>query len=122
MAGKELKDTPAMKASRLGDLPNDGYGTKREKELSDAIMLFMRNVERDRPFLLSIVVGGKSKFRHIVGKQFKGLAPLDDLLDKMYDFFVKQAGENPVGQLEVLERMAEQPLSRFGWPADYRPY
>lgn len=119
---KELKDTPAMAASRLGDLPNDGYATKREKELSDAIMLFMRQIERDRPFLLSIVVGGKSKFRHIVGKQWRGLRPLDDLLDKIFDYFVKQAGENPIGQLEQLERMAATPLSRFAWPENYKPF
>ena len=114
----EKRDTPAMAASRLGDLPNAGYSTKREKELSDAIMLFMRKIERDRPFLLSIVVGGKAKFRHIVGKQFRGLRPLDDLLDKMFDYFVKQAGPNPLGQLEKLERMADNPLSRFGGLVD----
>ena len=113
---KELKDTPAMRQSRLGDLPNDGYATRRERELTDAIMIFMRKVERDRPFLLSIVVGGKQKFRHIVLKQWRGLKPADDLADKIFDYFAKQAGDNPLGQLEVLERMAAHPLTRFGWP------
>ena len=111
---KELPDSPALAQSRLGDLPTDGYSTKRQKELTDAIMLFMRSVERDRPFLLSIVVGGKQKFRHIVLKQWRGLRPADDLADKIFDYFAKQAGPNPLGQLERLERMMENPLLRFG--------
>jgi len=99
-------------ASRLGDLPNDGYSTRRERELSDAVMLFMRDVERDRKFLLLIVLGGRDEFRSIVLKQWKGLRPARDLADKIYDYFVKQAGPNPLGQLEALSRMTNR--ERYG--------
>jgi hypothetical protein len=99
-------------SSRLGDLPNDGYSTKRERELSDAVMLFMRDMERDRKVLLLIVVEGREKFRKLVLKQWRGLRPADDLCDKIYDYFVKQAGPNPLGQLEALSRMTNR--ERYG--------
>ena len=99
-------------SSRLGDLPNDGYSTKRERELSDAIMLFMRNVERDRKFLLAIVVEGKEKFGKIVLKEYRGLGLADRIVDEMFAYFVKQAGPNPIGQLEALLRMTNR--ERYG--------
>jgi len=99
-------------SSRLGDLPNAGYATKREKELSDAIMLFMRKVERDRPFLLHIVVEGREKFAHVVLKEYRGLGLADRLVDQMYDYFRRQAGPNPLGQLEALSRMTNR--ERYG--------
>ena len=92
-------------ASSLGDLPNDGYSTARERELSDAIMLFMRKVERDRVWLLSIVIDGRDKFRAVVLKEWRGLRPASDLVDKIFDYFVKQAGEYPIQQRDALLKM-----------------
>jgi ribosomal protein S18 acetylase RimI-like enzyme len=102
----------ALDASRLGDLPNAGYATKRERELTDAIMLFMRKVERDRLFLLHIVVEGREKFASVVLKEYRGLGLVDRLVDQMYEYFRRQAGANPLGQLEALERMTNR--ERYG--------
>ena len=101
-----------LASSRLGDLPNAGYATKRERELTDAIMLFMRKVERDRAFLLHIVVEGREKFAHVVLKEYRGLGLADRLVDQMFDYFRRQAGANPLGQLEALERMTNR--ERYG--------
>jgi hypothetical protein len=99
-------------SSRLGDLPNDGYATKRERELSDAVMFFMRDIERNRAALLLIVIEGREVFRGRVLKQWRGLRPADALCDKIYDYFVRQAGPNPLGQLEALSRMTNR--ERYG--------
>ena len=102
----------ALDASRLGDLPNAGYATKRERELTDAIMLFMRKVERDRLFLLHIVVEGREKFASVVLKEYRGLGLGDRLVDKIFDYFSKQAWAHPREQLEALERMTNR--ERYG--------
>jgi hypothetical protein len=99
-------------ASSLGDLPNAGYSTKRERELTDAIMLFMRNVERDRIWLLSIVIDGRDKFRHVILKEYKGLGLADRLADKVFDYFEQQAGKYPLEQREALIKMDNR--QRFG--------
>ena len=39
---------------RLPDLPNAGYATTREKRLSDEMMEFIRQIERDRMRLLHV--------------------------------------------------------------------
>lgn len=101
-----------LASSRLGDLPNGGYSTKKERELSDAIMLFMRNVERDRKFLLAIVIEGKDKFANVVLKEYRGLGLGDHIVEEMYEYFKKQAGPNPLGQLEALLAMTNR--ERYG--------
>lgn len=101
-----------FKSSRLGDLPNDGYSTRRERELSDAVMLFMRAIERDRKVLLLIVVEGPDVFRGRMLKEWRGLRPARDLVDKVFQYFVRQAGPNPLGQLEALSRMTNR--ERYG--------
>lgn len=86
---------------RLPDLPNAGYATAREKQLSDEIMIFMRDVERDRVRLLSIVVGGKDKWRSVAGDIWRGLRIGEDhqLLDSIYDYFTLQAVRPGVAKL-----------------------
>ena len=101
-------------AERLGDLPTAGYATKRERELTDAVMLFMRKVERDRPWLLLIVIEGRETFRKRISREYRGLRPLDSLLDQMYDYFVRQAGPNPMQQLGDLISLQQHPLRRVG--------
>ncbi len=101
-------------SSRLGDLPDAGYATKRQKETSDAIMFFMRDVERNRVLLLSIVVDGLGKWLTTSGKVWKGLLIDKDILTSIFRYFVAQAGVNPAAQLLILIGQAEQ-AKREAW-------
>jgi hypothetical protein len=105
-------DDQIIAQTNLGDLPNAGYSTKRERELTDAIMLFMRKVERERVWLLSIVIDGRDKFRHVLLKEYKGLGLADRLCDQIFDYFVQQAGKYPREQREALLSMDNR--SRYG--------
>lgn len=99
---------------RLPDLPNAGYSTKRQRELSDAIMVFMRNVERDRLALLLIVYEGLPKWRRVARKQFGRLLS-HETVDEMYQVLSAWAGENVLGQIEALVRQAQMsPVQRMG--------
>ncbi len=77
----------------LPDLPNAGYATQREKELSDLVMDFMRQTERNRLLLLTIVIEGKAKWRKLAASVWSGLRIGEDhqLLDSIYDYFTLQA-------------------------------
>lgn len=78
---------------RLPDLPNAGYATQRERELTDRIMDFMRQTERDRLLLLTIVIEGKAKFRKLADDAMRGLRLSEHtgLTDSIYDYFTLQA-------------------------------
>jgi len=78
---------------RLPDLPNAGYATQRERELTDCVMDFMRQTERNRLLLLTIVIEGKGKWRKMAGSIWRGLRVGEDhqLLDSIYDYFTLQA-------------------------------
>lgn len=95
-------------ASRLPDLPNAGYASKRAKETSDAIMIFMRRVERERALLLMIVVDGIDKWLKTAGTVWKGLLIDKQILTDIYRYFVMQAGPNPAEQLLILHGQLEQ--------------
>src|SRR5262245_50577613 len=97
-----MSDTPALAASRLPDLPHAGYASRRQKETSDAIMFFMRQVERNRWLLLSIVVDGIDKWRKTAGTVWKGLLINQEILDSIFRYFIVQAGPNPAEQLLIL--------------------
>jgi hypothetical protein len=56
----------------LPDLPIVGYSTTREKALTDAIQDFIRQIERDRPKLLTIVCEGREKWRKVAGDIWRG--------------------------------------------------
>jgi len=77
----------------LPDLPNAGYASQREKELSDMVMDFMRQTERDRVRLLTIVVEGKQRWRQVAGDIWRGhrIGEEHELLDTIYDYFTLQA-------------------------------
>ena len=77
----------------LPDLPNAGYSTQRERELTDMICDFMRQTERNRLLLLTIVIEGKAKWRKMAGGIWRGLRVGEDhqLLDSIYDYFTLQA-------------------------------
>ncbi len=98
----------ATELRHLPDLPDAGYSTRRQKEASDAIMFFMRGVERDRFLLLSIVIDGIDKWRKTAGGVWRGLLIDRDILDSIFRYFVAQAGVNPAQQLLILHGMREQ--------------
>jgi|ERR1035437_2606625 hypothetical protein len=77
----------------LPDLPTAGYATQRERELTDNIMQFMRDTERNRLLLLTIVIEGKANWRIKAGNVWRGLKIGEDagLLDSIYDYFTLQA-------------------------------
>jgi hypothetical protein len=77
----------------LPDLPTAGYATIRERELTDMVMQFMREVERDRLRLLTIVIEGKTRWRSVAGSIWRGhrIGEEHALLDSIYDYFTLQA-------------------------------
>ncbi len=93
----------------LPDLPNAGYATQRERELTDMIMDFMRQTERNRILLLTIVIEGKSKWRKMAGDIWRGMRIGEDhqLLDSIYDYFTLQACKPRTQRL--LLRAAQNP-------------
>lgn len=97
----------AVELPHLPDLPNAGYATPREKELSDGIMFFMRETERDRLRLLSIVLEGKTKWRTVGASALGWLRVDTELLDAIYDYFTLQAAQ-PSAQ-RVLLSAAKNP-------------
>lgn len=116
-----MSESRKLAASRLGDLPNVGYSTHKQRETTDAIMLFMRGVERERRWLLKIVTGGREAWHQIAGKVWsvdssgRGLLISRDTLNEMYDYFVRQAGPAPEQQLENLDLMDKwSPAQRTG--------
>ena len=102
------------KASRLGDLPDAGYATYRQKQTSDLVMFWLREIERNRFLLLSIVVDGWDKWRKIAGaawdinKGGRSTAMTTDLLKLVWDYMVKLAGENPASQLLTLQGIRQR--------------
>lgn len=90
---------------RLPDLPNAGYATRREKMLTDEIMMYVRGAERNRILLLSNVVGGREKFRRITMKAWRHLRVDVALVDAVFGYLVLLAGANPHEQLDSLQRM-----------------
>jgi len=88
---------------RLPDLPNVGFATASEKEISDLIQFFMREVERQRPLLLEIVIAGRDKWVE-TARRIWGVRRLltEDKVGEIYDYFAQQAGPNPRDQLAAL--------------------
>lgn len=80
------------KLFHLPDLPNVGYATMREKAGSDAIMLFMRKVERDRLLLLTIVTKGIREWHANARDAFgHSLSITDDILNEIFWYFTLMA-------------------------------
>lgn len=75
----------------LPDLPNAGYATARERRLTDEIMVFMREIERDRLRLLTIVCEGPDKWRRVAGDIWRGLRIDSETVDEIYRYFTLQA-------------------------------
>lgn len=75
----------------LGELPSAGAATVRQKMTTDAIMFFMRGVERERSVLLSIVLDGIDKWRRVSMAKWRGLDIDRDLVDSVWRYFALQA-------------------------------
>ncbi len=86
-------------SSRLSGPPNAGYATARERKASDVIMLWMRQVERSRVLLLTIVVSGLTEWRRIARPQWRPHGLSDDTIDEIYRVLAEWAGANPAMQL-----------------------
>jgi hypothetical protein len=104
---------------RLPDIPNAGYSTHNQKELSDAIMFFMRGMERERLTLLTIVLDGLPKWRKTARSIWRGLGLDDTPLDAIYHYFELQACP-PRFQVRLLQHQ-QNPLKwreimREAWP------
>ena len=100
---------------RLPDLPTDGYSTRREKELTDEIMFFIRGAERDRLFLLSLVCDGKDKFRSVARKAWRHLRIDTDLCDAVYGYLELLAGAYPHLQRDMMLRMEQESIADRVW-------
>lgn len=99
---------------RLPDLPIAGYATTKEKELTDAVMFFLRGAERDRLFLLSLVCDGPEKFRRVAMKAWRYLRVDGELVNAVYGYLVLLAGENPEIQRDQLLRLKDMtPVRRI---------
>lgn len=76
----------------LPDIPIVGYSTSREREGTDQIMTFMRDIERDRLRLLTIVCDGREKWRKVARAVFGTTMNItDDILDEMFWYFTLQS-------------------------------
>ncbi len=73
------------------------------------IMQFMRDTERNRILLLTIVIEGKAKWRKMAGSIWRGHKVGEDagLLDSIYDYFTLQACRP--GTQRLLLRAAKNP-------------
>lgn len=103
--------TDPFAASRLPDLPTAGYATQKEKAITDAVMFFIRDIERDRLCLLDIVCGGREKFRRVLGKEWRhlGNAVDTDIKDAVFGYLVLLAGDHPEAQRDKLLDMRWRP-------------
>ena len=96
----------------LPDLPHAGYATEREKQLSDCVMEFIRQIERDRVRLLTIVLEGREKWRTVAQSIWRGLRIGEDasLLDDIF-FYLELMAVRPGVQVMLL-RAAKKPSVR----------
>ena len=104
---------------RLPDIPNAGYATKREREASDAIMFLIRGLERNRGWLLQVVVEGREKWRKTTRAIWRGLMPdteLHEKIDEIFAYLVLLAGPNPAQQLVVVSQLeGMSPADKATW-------
>lgn len=93
----------ATELFHLPDLPNVGYATEREKRGSDQIMTFLRDTERNRFLLLTIVLEGRAAWCKKAGAVFKaGMDLPSEALDEMYNYMLLMAAK-PKDQRALLD-------------------
>ena len=98
----------ALRASRLPDLPNAGYATRTQKELSDAIMFLIRGLERDRLLLLEVVIHGQKAWRRRFIKAYRAIKADEEFADAVFGYLELLAGPNPIAQKAILEGLQAQ--------------
>lgn len=87
----------------LPDIPNVGYATEREKRGSDQLMTFIRDTERNRFLLLTIVLEGRATWRTRASKVFAAGMDLDAYaLDATFDYLTLMAAK-PADQRALLD-------------------
>ena len=85
------------------DLPNAGYSTLREKCLSDAMMLVIRDWERnERVMILQMAIEGYEAFVQVAKPLWSPWGVTDDQLKAAYRYIVWTAGADPMTQLANL--------------------
>ena len=95
----------ALNASRLPALPNAGYASRKQRELSDAMMFLVRGFERDRYLLLETVLKGQMLWRKRFKAAFRVIGADDEFADAVFGYLVLLAGPNPDAQKARLELM-----------------
>lgn len=95
-------------ASRLPDLPNAGYATRTQRELSDAMMFLIRGFERDRLLLLETVLHGKTLWRRRFIAAFRAIKADAEFADAVFGYLVLLSGPNPEAQKARLQQMEQQ--------------
>ncbi len=109
----------------LPDLPTAGYATEREKQLTDSTMEFIRQIERDRFRLLTIVLEGRERWRTVAQGIWRGLRVGEhaELLDSIFAYLelmavpprvqaaLLRAQKNPPKWREIM-RFAYQHIER----------
>ena len=93
---------------RLPDIPNAGYQTPVQRELSDAMMFLIRGLERDRYLLLETVIKGQKLWRKRFKSAFRAINADDEFADAVFGYLVIMAGPNPDEQKARLELMHTQ--------------
>jgi hypothetical protein len=78
-----------MTMFHLPDLPIVGYSTTRERALTDNIQEFIRQIERDRPKLLTIVCEGREKWNRVAGDIWRGyrIGEEDGVKNAIFHYF-----------------------------------
>lgn len=117
MKGRAEHNAAAIAASRLPDLPNAGYSTRKERELSDAEMFIIRGLERDRLTMLSIVIEGSKLWRDRFVKAYRCIGATVEQADDVFRYLVLLCGPNPDEQRETLLQQQRQ-AAQQRW--DYR--
>jgi hypothetical protein len=97
---------------RLPSLPHVGTSTWREKQLHDVICDFIRQIERDRPRLLTIVLEGRERWRKVAGQVWRGyrIGEDDGALNAIYDYLLLMAC--PV---DVQVKLLQSPHNTLKW-------
>ncbi len=108
-------------SSRLPDLPNGGFATPAQREISDAIMFLIRGLERDRLLLLEIVIAGKLKWRKHFNMAYRAIKADNEAADAVFGYLRLLAGDEPTwaGQKAQLEQMQQHQMIRR-WDKRFR--
>lgn len=98
----------AVPLPHLPDLPVAGYSTRKQRELTDAIMFFIRGLERNRLLLLNVVIAGQRLFRKRFKSAYRAVGADDEFADAVFGYLLLLAGPNPHEQVLIVENLVRQ--------------